>query len=81
MRKFFSFLMGTVMGALVGATVALLLAPESGEELRESIRQRFENLQGEIQEAAATRRVELEKQLANLRQPKTTSVPLEESEQ
>lgn len=79
MRKFFSFLMGTVMGALVGATVALLLAPESGEELRESIRQRFESLQGEIQEAATTRKIELEKQLANLRQPKTTSVPLEES--
>lgn len=81
MRKFFSFLMGTVMGALVGATVALLLAPESGEELRVSIRQRFESLQGEIQEAATTRRVELEKQLANLRQPKTTSVPIEESQQ
>jgi gas vesicle protein len=81
MRKFFSFLMGTVMGALVGATVALLLAPESGEELRVSIRQRFESLQGEIQEAATTRRVELEKQLANLRQPKTASVPLEDSKQ
>ena len=81
MRKFFSFLMGTVMGALVGATVALLLAPESGEELRVSIRQRFESLQGEIQEAATTRKVELEKQLANLRQPKTTSVPIEESQQ
>jgi gas vesicle protein len=79
MRKFFSFLIGTVMGALVGATVALLLAPESGEELRGSIRQRFENLQVEIQEAATNRRIELEKQLANLRQPKTTSVPLEES--
>jgi gas vesicle protein len=79
MRKFFSFLIGTVMGALVGATVALLLAPESGEELRGSIRQRFENLQVEIQEATANRRIELEKQLANLRQPKTTSVPLEES--
>jgi hypothetical protein len=81
MRKFFSFLMGTVMGALVGATVALLLTPESGEEFRGLIRQRFESLQGEIQEAAATRRIELEKQLADLRQPKTVSVPLEDSKQ
>jgi gas vesicle protein len=79
MRKFFGFLMGTVMGALVGATVALLLAPESGEELRESIRQRFEALRDELGEAATTRRIELEKQLSNLRQPKTTSVPLEDS--
>jgi gas vesicle protein len=80
MRKFFSFLMGTVMGALVGATVALLLAPESGEELRGSIRQRFMALQEELGEVAASRKIELEKQLANLRQPKSTSVPLEESE-
>jgi gas vesicle protein len=79
MRKFFSFLMGTVMGALVGATVALLLAPESGEELRGSMRQRFMALQEELGEAAASRKIELEKQLANLRQPKSTSVPLEES--
>ena len=79
MRKFFSFLMGTVMGALVGATVALLLAPESGEEIRGSIRQRFMSLQEELGEAAASRKIELEKQLANLRQPKSTSVPLEES--
>jgi len=79
MRKFFSFLMGTVMGALVGATVALLLAPESGVELRGSMRQRFMALQEELSEAAASRKIELEKQLANLRQPKSTSVPLEES--
>jgi gas vesicle protein len=79
MRKFFSFLMGTVMGALVGVTVALLLAPESGEEIRGSIRQRFMALQEELSEAAASRKIELERQLANLRQPKSTSVPLEES--
>ena len=79
MRKFFSFLMGTVMGALVGATVALLLAPESGVELRGSMRQRFKAFQEELGEAAASRKIELEKQLANLRQPKSTSVPLEES--
>lgn len=79
MRKFFSFLIGTVMGALVGATVALLLAPESGEELRGTIRQRFESFQAEMTEAASSRKVELEKQLATLRQPKTTSVPLEDS--
>ncbi len=79
MRKFFSFLMGTVMGALVGVTVALLLAPESGEEIRGSIRQRFMALQEELGKAADIRKIELEKQLANLRQPKSTSVPLEES--
>ena len=67
------------MGALVGATLALLLAPESGDELRTHLRQRFETLQTELGEAASTRRLELEKQISDLRQPKTTSVPLEES--
>jgi gas vesicle protein len=79
MRKFFSFLMGSVMGALVGATVALLLAPESGENLRGTIRQRFIALQDEVSQAASNRKMELEEKLANLRQPKKTSFPLEDS--
>jgi len=78
MRKFFSFLMGVIMGGLVGATVALLLAPFSGETLRGQIRERIGSLQDELAEVAGTRRAELEKQLANLRQPKSTSVTLEE---
>ena len=79
MRKFFSFLMGTVMGALVGATIALLLAPESGDELRGTIRQRFVTLKDEVSQAASSRKIELEDKLANLRQPKKTSFPLEDS--
>lgn len=79
MRKFFSFLMGTVMGALVGVTVALLLAPESGENLRGTIRQRLIALQDEVSHAASTRRIELEEKLASLRNPKKTSFPLEDS--
>jgi gas vesicle protein len=69
---------GVIMGGLVGATIALLLAPYSGETLRGQIRERLATLQDELTEAASTRRVELEKQLTNLRQPKSTSVPLEE---
>ena len=78
MRKFFSFMMGVLMGGLVGATVALLLAPFSGETLRAQIRERISTLQEELTEAAGTRRTELEKQLASLRQPKSTTVTLEE---
>lgn len=78
MKKFFSFMMGVIMGGLVGATIALLLAPFSGETLRAQIRERISTLQDELTEAAGTRRAELEKQLANLRQPKSTSVTLEE---
>jgi gas vesicle protein len=78
MKKFLSFMMGVLMGGLVGATVALLLAPFSGETLRGQIRERIGSLQDELVEVASTRRAELERQLANLRQPKSTSVPLEE---
>ena len=77
MRKFFSFLVGTVMGALVGATVALLLAPSSGETLRGQIRERLEALQAELTEAANEKRAELEEYLDTLREPTPTGIEIE----
>jgi gas vesicle protein len=71
MKKFFSFFVGAIMGGLVGSTVALLLAPSSGETLRSQIRERFIALQEELAQAASERRIELEEQLENLRQPKS----------
>jgi gas vesicle protein len=68
MKKFLSFFVGTVMGALVGATLALLLTPSSGETLRGQIRERFAALQDELVQAANERKLELEAQLANMRQ-------------
>ncbi len=69
MRKIFGFLIGTLVGALVGATIALLLAPESGEELRAQIRERGQNFLGEIKHAADARRIELRERLDALRAP------------
>jgi len=71
MRKFLSFLGGTLMGALVGATVALLLTPSSGETLRAQIHDRFAALQDELAQAATDRKIELEDYLNNLRQQKS----------
>lgn len=71
MRKFLSFLGGTLMGALVGATVALLLTPSSGETLRTQIRERFLALQDELSKAAEDRKIELENYLTTLRQQKS----------
>lgn len=68
MKKFLSFFAGTIMGALVGATLALLLTPDSGETLREQIRERFLSLQDELVQVANERKLELEEQLTNLRQ-------------
>ena len=69
MRRSFSFLMGALVGGLVGATTAILLAPASGQDLREQLRERAFKLQDEVKAAASTRRAELEDQLRTLRAP------------
>jgi gas vesicle protein len=64
------FMIGIFVGALVGSTVALLLAPESGAELRGRLRARGEGLLAEVREAADTRRAELTDRLQTLRAPR-----------
>ena len=73
MRRAFNYLLGISVGALVGASLAILLAPESGEDLREELETRFGRFRDEIQEAANQRRSELEGQLQNLRRPQEGS--------
>jgi gas vesicle protein len=69
MRKVISLLLGAVLGGIMGASLALLLAPASGEALRKQIRDRINAVQNEVSAAAHAKRVELEKQLADLRSP------------
>ena len=69
MQKLFSFLAGATVGALVGATLSVLMAPQSGEELRGEIRSRANRFRSELEEAAKERRAELEHQLEMMRQP------------
>lgn len=70
MRRMFGFLIGIFVGALVGSTVALLLAPESGENLRGQIRDRGQGFMTDIRHAADSRRIELRNRLESLRAPK-----------
>ncbi len=72
MRQVFGFFIGIFSGWLVGTTIALLLAPESGADMRGMIRSRSANFLGEIKSAADVRREQLEKQLADLRAPRLT---------
>jgi gas vesicle protein len=71
MRRTISFFIGVIMGGLVGATIALLFAPDSGNELRDQIRERAESLTKEVRQAAGTRRIELMERLDTLRAPRT----------
>ena len=77
MRRMFNFLLGAAGGALFGATLAILLAPESGEDLRSELRNRVKRFGDEIQQAAQQQRSELERQLDALRHP-SAEIPLEE---
>ena len=67
MRKMFGFMIGILVGSLVGSTIALLLAPDSGDELRAQLRERGQNFIGEVRHAADSRRIELTDRLDTLR--------------
>jgi gas vesicle protein len=66
----FGFLMGIFVGGLVGSTIAMLLAPESGEELRSQLRERGQNFFSDVQHAADERKIELRQKLDEMRAPK-----------
>jgi len=69
MQRLLTFFSGVVLGGLVGAALALLLTPASGEQLRGNIQGRYIELRDEVQQAAESRRIELEEQLRELRKP------------
>ena len=59
MKKFFSLAAGLLSGSVVGAIVALLLAPQSGDEMRADAQARWERA---LQEARlAMERTEAQK--------------------
>ena len=70
MRRMFGFLIGILVGSLVGSTIALLMAPESGENLRGKLRERGQGLISEVRHAADSRRIELRGRLESMRAPK-----------
>ena len=70
MKRMFGFLIGILVGGLVGSTIALLLAPESGDELRSEIRARGENFFSDVRHAADERKIELRQKLDAMRAPR-----------
>jgi gas vesicle protein len=72
MRRFMSFLAGSMCGALLGAVLALLLAPYSGGDLRQRTRDRLMGLRDEVREAYDARREQLEAELESLRRSRAS---------
>ncbi len=67
MRKFGSFLLGSLLGGVVGAVLAILFAPSSGNELRGNVRSYALKTVDDVKQAALQRREEMEQQLAKMR--------------
>ncbi|HSG42305.1 MAG TPA: YtxH domain-containing protein [Anaerolineales bacterium] len=72
MRRMFGFMMGILIGGLVGSTIALLLAPDSGEELRSQLRSRGEGFFNDVRQAADERKIELRQKLDEMRAPRVS---------
>lgn len=70
MQRMFGFLIGIFVGALVGGVIALLLAPESGEGLRNQLRDRGQGFVNDIRHSADARRIELRNRLESLKAPR-----------
>ena len=62
------FLGGFLVGAAIGGVVGLLLAPQSGNDLQQKMRERAQVVIEEGRRAAADRRAELEAQFAQSKQ-------------
>jgi gas vesicle protein len=75
MRQIFGFFVGMFAGWLVGGTIALLLAPSTGEDLRNQIQSRATGFVDEVKGAAEERRIALEHHLEELRHPHQHQYP------
>jgi gas vesicle protein len=77
-KDFFSFVGGALIGAAIGAGVVMFSTPQSGEETRESIRERWHNAL-ETGKRAAHEREQLLWADFNTRVKAPASMPLNET--
>lgn len=72
MQKALNLVLGFVLGGLVGSSLALLLTPYSGDELRSEVKEYTRQVKSEVEQAANARRVELQRELADMRREVVT---------
>jgi len=62
-----AFFAGFMVGGLVGAAAALLLAPQSGEQTRDQIKQKSIELQGKAEDSITDARAKAEAVAADIK--------------
>ncbi len=67
MQKFFNFLAGIVMGAVVGVIAGIMVAPASGDEIRDQFQNRADDMVADLKGAVAEERKRLEAELELLK--------------
>ena len=67
MRRLLSLLVGFAIGAAAGYVLMTLFSPVNGDELRSNMREHYAASLRAGRQAAAEKRAELEKELAELR--------------
>jgi len=67
MQKFFNFLAGIFMGAVVGAVAGVMMAPASGDELRDQFQNRADDMVADLKDAVSSERKRLEAELESLK--------------
>jgi gas vesicle protein len=67
MKSHFGFVHGAMWGGVIGAAVGILLAPMSGKQLRQAIKDHTSYVIEEGQRAAEAKRLELEQEFAEMR--------------
>lgn len=59
MKRLMNFALGIFLGAVVGVAWVLLFAPQSGDELRRAVRERWRGILEEARRAGSARRAEI----------------------
>jgi gas vesicle protein len=67
MRKLLSFLLGIGLGAVAGVLLVTLFSPVSGREVRENLKDHYQNALDEARKASAAKRAELETELERMK--------------
>ena|SRR5688572_7951748 len=69
MRKLLSFLIGSSLGVAAGMLLVTFFSPVSGRQLRANMRTHYLEAMNAARKAAADKRAELEKELAEMKNP------------